>query len=480
MGDEHVVVIGGGIAGVTAALACADAGRNVTLLEARKVLGGRVSSVTHPRTGWELDNCQHACFRVYDRFMQLVGRTKGQDAIKLQARTVLPFASPATGEFANLASGRLSPPNHLIGSMLSFPFLSFKDKLAMRKAVKRLATMKHADIWALDGIPFRTWLEEQGQTDQAINRFWSFFVLAALNIDLDEASAAQACMLFNKGLFGDADAFDVGAFTSHLSESFHPAYLEALEQAGVQVRLNTSAKSIEHENGAPTCVKLAKDSIVCTDVIFTTPHHITARLLKASNLEEKSALIERDINSMDYRPLIGIHSFYRGNRVPEDFTFAVMIDEPLIQIIFNRNAELDQPVEEGVQWLSIPVSSAVPFMGMEDDEILAELDRVLDALWPEQTNVKRFEHLIIKTPKATFAPTPGSAEGRPSAGAISERIALGGCWTKTDWPSTMEGATRSGLQAAAHILKRTYSTDDAWPEWPSRPARREPGWRVWE
>jgi len=489
MDEGHVIVIGGGLAGISAALACSDAGRKVTLIEARSHLGGRVSSVKHPRQDWQLDNCQHACFRVYDRFLQLMGRANAQQSIKLQANTHLPFALPEKKVFSALTTGRLSPPNHMMGSMLSFPFLSMRDKLAMRKAVKALSSMDNQQMWQLDDTLFIDWLRQNGQTERAIDRFWAFFVLAALNISIQEASAAQACMLFKNGLFGAADAFDVGAFTSDLSDSIEPALSSALEQAGVKIIRNSTVKAVVIENNVFTSVKLKDDILQCSDVIFATPHHITARILENSVtkseipvLEEMGSKIDKlctDIGRIEYRSLIGIHSFYRGNRVPKDFTFAVMVDQPLIQMVFNRNSELSSPIEEGVQWVTVPVSAADEYLKMEDEEILKQLDKVLLQLWPENADIERIEHLIVRTPKATFAPTPGSAELRPKASFLGNNIAIAGCWTKTNWPSTMEGAVRSGLNAAAHILEIEWDSDKPWQQWPLRPQRGDAEWPTW-
>ena len=489
MEEGHVIVIGGGLAGISAALACSDAGRKVTLIEARSHLGGRVSSVKHPRQDWQLDNCQHACFRVYDRFLQLLGRAKAQQSIKLQANTNLPFALPEKKVFSALTTGRLSPPNHMMGSMLSFPFLSMRDKLAMRKAVKALSAMDNQQMWQLDDTLFVDWLKQNGQTERAIDRFWAFFVLAALNISIQEASAAQACMLFKNGLFGAADAFDVGAFTSDLSDSIEPALSSALEEAGVKIIRNSTVKAVVIENNVFTSVELKDESLQCSDVIFATPHHITARILENSVtnsnipvIEEMGSKIDKlgtDIGLMEYRSLIGIHAFYRGDRVPKDFTFAVMVDQPLIQMVFNRNSELSSPIEEGVQWVTVPVSAADEYLKMEDEEILQQLDKVLLQLWPENADIERIDHLIVKTPKATFAPTPGSAELRPYASFLGNNIALAGCWTKTNWPSTMEGAVRSGLNAAAHILDIEWDSDKPWQQWPLRPQRGDAKWPIW-
>ena len=172
----RVSVVGGGLAGIAASIALCDSGHEVHLFEARKQLGGRVASVKHPRLGLQIDNCQHAAFRVYDCFLQLLSRLDCRDIIRLQEKTILPFASPEKKVFSALKTGKLSPPNHMIGSMMSFPFLSMRDKLAMRKVLKSFQKFSDEDQWDMDHISFKDWLVEQGQTERTISRFLDFLL----------------------------------------------------------------------------------------------------------------------------------------------------------------------------------------------------------------------------------------------------------------------------------------------------------------
>ena len=468
MGAGKITVVGGGIAGISAALALADLGSQVTLFESRAHLGGRVASVRHPRMGIEIDNCQHAAFRVYDRFFQLLGRAGAQDIVRIQSRTEIPFVSPEKKVFASLRTGRLSPPNHMMTSMMRFPYLSMKDKLGMRKAIKAFAAEDDEGQWQLDDITFEKWLESKGQTPRAIERFFGFFTLAALNLKVSEASAAQGVMLFRNGLFGARDAFDVVAFSQDLGQAMNGSLLAALKESGVEVRTSATVKSVARDH-----VIVENERISHDHVVIATPPHLAARLLKTID-EDLSA----KISALEYSALIGIHAFYRGSRVPDDFHFAAMIDEPLIQMVFNRSHELDEPIQDGIQWVSVPVSRADDYLHLGDEEIIAELSRVLECLWPENSGVEMVDYLVVKVPKATFAPTPGSSKNRPFVDSAGENISLAGSYTMTEWPSTMESATRSGLAAAARIHNRAWNLDDDWPDWPSRPQRDSPGWKV--
>ena len=478
----RTVVIGGGLAGISAALALADddSSNEVVIIEARKHLGGRVSSVKDPETGIELDNCQHACFRVYGRFLQLLARSQAHDSIKLQSRTSLPFMNIPEGRIAALRDGRLKPPNHMLGSMLGFPFLNLKDKVPMRKVIKELASMDEEQILALDSIDFKSWLEERGQTKKAIDRFWGFFVLAALNTRIEEASTKLSAFLFKKGLFSDSHSFDVGAFTSDLSDSIHPQFEKAMLEAGIEVRTSESANSLVWD-GVCKGVNTNKGTIECDSVIIALPHHLTARLLNDSNAPEDVKEIAKIAKGLQYRSLIGIHAIHPQPVLPEDFTFAVCLEQNVIQMLFNRNAELDKEncPDSDSQWISVPVSAADEFLNWDDDKFRQEYVNVVKNTYPESwcepTTFK-----VIKSKKATFAATVGSNKNRPKQDAIAESgIYLAGAWTDTDWPSTMEGAVRSGLLAASKLMTKDWNADDNWKGWPPPPARNDPEWRAW-
>jgi squalene-associated FAD-dependent desaturase len=471
----RIVVVGGGLSGVTSALAIADSSPEdeIILVESRAQLGGRVSSIKDPKSGLLLDNCQHACFRVYDCFLQLLARCGARDSIKLQAKTDLPFLQVGGGRIASLSDGRLEPPNHMAGSMIKFPFLSLSDKIAMRKVIKELSEMTPEQMSALDDLNFEQWLIEKGQSQRAIDRFWGFFVLAALNIPVSQASAGLSAFLFQRGLFGDAHAFDVGAFTSDLSDSLHPHLLRTLEESGVEVKLSSKVNSISKENGLKVC--LSKEIISCEKIVVALPHHLTGRLLS-----EFSEIVEA-VDRLEYRSLIGIHALHSAEVLPESFTFAVCVDEPIIQMLFNKNSEIDEEkMPEGIgQWVSVPVSCGDEWLDWDDEQFLEEYRRVVKGTYPDLWN-EPDSFVVIRNRKATFAPLPGSEQYRLSQDLIAkDGIYIAGAWTNTDWPSTMEGAVRSGLLAASSLLNENWNPEKKWRWWPSPPKRKNDSWRIW-
>ncbi len=486
--SEDLIVIGGGLAGIAASLALADETStdgekcfNVTLIESGSKLGGRVSSIVDSKTGYKLDNCQHSCFRIYHRFLQLIARSNAFDAIKLQQKTSLLFIDPKTGRSSTLSDGKLAPPNHMLGSMLKFPFLSLKDKVQMRKAVKSMSKLTPEERYKLDDVPFDKWLRENGQTENSIKTFWEFFVKAALNTTIDEASANQAIMLFQYGLFNESDSFDVGAFTNDLTASIHTFFENSLIDAGVNLKFKTSCKSIIWDNGNCKGINTTEGEIYAQKIVIALPQHSAKRILsKENNLPAINNLVNK-LEKLEYRALIGLHAIFTEDFLKDDFSFAAMIDEPVIQLIFNRNNELDDEnkLPDNKLLLSVPVSAADEFIKWDDDRFKSEFERVIELLWPGSSEkLERF--VVVKYPKATFAPLISSKQFRPKSDEIEGGLYLCGDYTDCDWPSTMEGAVRSGLIAASKIIgNMDWDADDKWPNWPENPKRGTEKWKQW-
>ena len=472
---RNAIVVGGGLAGISAALALQDSGKwNVKLFEAGKKLGGRVSSIKDTETDMYLDNCQHACFRVYDHFLQLIGRCNAQNSIKFQQKTNVKFTNPNTGISGSLYDSKLKPPNHLAKSILKFPHLSFKDKLAMRKVVKKLSKMTEEERINLDNISFEEWLKNNGQTQNSIEVFWGFFVLAALNISIKKASTAQAAFLFRKGLFGNNDSFDVGAFSEDLSHIFENQILNTLKESGVKIYKSTKVNSLIWNGEKFSQIETSKEKFSADLIILATPHHITNRLLKKNN-DLTKGICER-IDKMEYNSIIGIHGLYSKMVTDEDFHFTALVNEPIIQMVFNRNFELkDKSNSKIEQWLSVPVSYADSYLSYSNQDLKEEYKKVITKIWPEHSKYLT-KIVVIKTPKATFSTKTGSTKLRLTSNEIIPGLRLCGDYIDNNWPSTMESAVISGLMAASSVLENDWNSEELWENWPKPPKRGDSNW----
>ena len=474
MHEQKIGVVGGGLAGCACALALADSGRKVVLFEATDRLGGRVASVRPPGLDHPVDNCPHAAFRVYERFLQLMGRIGAQDGFRIQPRTLMCFLDPENEDIHRVIdSSRFTPPLHLMPSLLKFKPLKVKERTGLRRAVKALRRSDPRDA-QLDGQDFLSWLEEHGQTPATIERFWTPFVLAALNVLPADASAGLAIFLFQRGLFSSRSAFDAITFTSDLSDVLHSRLVAALDKAGVEFHPSTPVRNVERVEGGFQLSSREASHLVETVVLSVEVRH-AHRMLGSLAHEPHVATVRESLSQLKTSSLVGIHARHPSPLLPDGLPYLVIMDEPLIQMVIDRTGEQGHA---GEHWFSVPVSFADRWHDTSDDELEEAYRRVLSkrlpTTWSEPSHVS-----VVRMRYATLAPHPGSTALRPSSGALGQDIILAGAWTDTGWPSTMEGAVRSGLTAAGVVLDEGYDVEEDWPGWPEAPKRGQEGWAEW-
>src|SRR5580700_4865630 len=233
-----VAIAGGGLAGLAAACALADSGFRVTLFERRPYLGGRASSYEHPGTGEVVDNCQHVLFRVCTNLVEFYRRIGVED--KIRWFDEMTFIEPG-GRTSVMHASPLPAPLHTAPSFLRFPFLSAKDKLTISRAIASLTLTAQPDT----GRSFLDWCNQQGQTQNAIERFWKPIPVSALSEDLDLISISAAAQVVRESMKSPA-ARHMGVPSIPLTDLYNHAgdYIRA---RGGEIRFRTSLESFSPE-----------------------------------------------------------------------------------------------------------------------------------------------------------------------------------------------------------------------------------------
>src|SRR3954469_5240237 len=208
-----VAIVGGGLAGLSAACALAGSGFRVTLFERRPYLGGRASSYEHPGTGEVVDNCQHVLLGCCTNLIDLYRRFNSDTKIRWFDR--LTFVEPG-GRQSQIGPSFLPAPLHTAPSFLAASALSFADKLAISRAMLALAGGPLNDT----SEDFLSWLKRHGQTPGAIERFWKVVLVSALNEDLDRMSVRYAAQVFRESFLKSAAAGKMGVPTVPLTELY--------------------------------------------------------------------------------------------------------------------------------------------------------------------------------------------------------------------------------------------------------------------
>ena len=437
MSELRVAVVGGGLAGLAAGVACADAGARVTLLEARPRLGGATWSTQHQ--GLAIDNGQHVFLRCCTAYRGFLERIGAQDRVALQSRLAIPVVAPA-GRTAWLRRHRLPAPLHLAPSLARFAHVSWPDRLRIAAAARRLAQLDLADP-ALDQRSFGEWLARAGQSPRAIDRFWDLVIRPTLNAGAGEASLALAAMVFQTGLLRQSDAADVGWARVPLAQVHAEPAARALAERGVEVMLRARVRGIELEAGGVAGIRLETRRIPADAVILATPHAEAAELLPV-----ESGIDTRALAALESSSIVNLHVVW--DRPVLAHAFAAAVDSPL-QWIFDRTEASGLAIG---QYLAVSLSAADAWVGVSAGALRRRFEPEFRRLFPAARAARLTKLFVTSEPAATFRQAPGSQRLRAATQTRVAGLYLAGAWTDTGWPATMEGAVRSGLAAARAAL----------------------------
>ena len=436
------MVVGGGLAGMSAACALADAGYRVRLLEKRRYLGGRASSYEHPGTGEVIDNCQHVLLGNCVNLIHLYQRLGVSDAIRWFERLI--FLEPG-GRQSVLEPSFLPAPLHSMPAFLRASAFSLSDKLAIGRGISAFVA----------GIPgdseenFAHWLARHGQTTGAIERFWKPVLVSALNEDPDRMSVHYAGQVIRKSLLLSPGAGQMGVPTIPLSELYGRA-IEYIESRGGQVDFNAAPDSFSWSEATQQWTIVARgETLSCDALVLALPYEGLSKLLPALPQNTEAQQLGENLQHFGHSPITGIHLWF--DREITDLEHAILLDTT-IQWMFNKSRlQPEKRRDEPGSYLELVVSASKSLVEMQRQEIIDLALRELAQFFPAVREAKLLKATVVKEVRATYSIRPQLDLLRPSALSPWPRGFLAGDWTATGWPATMEGAVRSGYLAAEAV-----------------------------
>ncbi|GGX43570.1 hydroxysqualene dehydroxylase HpnE [Streptomyces fructofermentans] len=435
------VVVGGGLAGTTAALALADAGVRVTLLEGRPRLGGLAFSFR--RGALTVDNGQHVYLRCCTAYRWFLDRVDGAELAPLQDRLALPVLdaqAPPGRRLGRIGRSALPVPLHLARSLAAYPHLSLAERAKVGRAALALKRLDLADP-ALDARDFGGWLAEHGQSRRAVEALWDLVGVATLNAVAGDTSLGLAAMVFKTGLLSDPGAADIGWARVPLGELHDTLARKALDSAGVRTELRTRVTSISPQANGRWSVEVPGETIHADAVVLAVPQREAYDLLPEGAIDAPERLL-----GIGTAPILNIHVVYDRKVLARPFFAA--LGSP-VQWVFDRTEA--SGLAHG-QYLALSQSAAqdeidAPVAVLRE-RYLPELERLL----PTTRGAEVLDFFVTRERTATFAPAPGVGRLRPGARTKATGLYLAGSWTATGWPATMESAVRSGVSAADAAL----------------------------
>ncbi|NNM85485.1 MAG: FAD-dependent oxidoreductase [Phycisphaerales bacterium] len=453
----RVVVVGGGLAGMAAAVALESRGVAVTLLEARRALGGRASSFEDGETGELLDNCQHVLLGCCTNLLDLYRRMGAGDSIRFER--VVQFLDECGVRHSLAGTGRLPAPVHLAPAMLGFGALSLRHRFAINRAMLAMLRLGKSGREQLENVAFGEWLREHKQPQRVVQRFYDPVLVGALNEQTNDASAKYAIQVFQDAMLFNRNGYIVGLPACPLEELYKHIPCK-------DVRCATRVAEIIFNSGLVQGVKLTDGSMIAADaVVLAANHHAVQRWVS----DEIKARDHRfaGLAALESVPILGVHLWF--DRPVMKLSHAALLEGPL-QWLFRKDAigsMLHGVISASRDWVDVPKPVA-----------MERFERQVRGLFPVARDAKLLRGVIVIEKRATFSPKPGADALRPQQGPPAGGVAnmfLAGDYTRTGWPATMEGAVRSGYLAAEALCRKfNLAVDerivqsDLPVEWPAR------------
>lgn len=440
----RVIVVGGGFAGLSAAVDLVDRGIGVTLIEGRSTLGGRARSFTDPASGEKVDNGQHLFLAAYRETLQFLKRLGAEAHIIFQDRLQVTFVEPG-GRISNFDCPKLPPPWHLLLGLYRFSNLTFSDKLKLGQLRREVLS---GDRRRLDDQTVEEWLRQLGQSPKSRLSFWHPLAVAALNEDPSKASAFGLVAVLDSLMRSPWPNARLGSSSVGLSDLYAEPARGVIEASGGEVLLNCFVDGLAVEGSRVSGVRLADGRFLQADaVISALPPAALLKIIPGGSAAADS--LREKLTRFRTSPIVSINLWL--DRPVTQALFVGMIGMPT-QWLFNKQAIL-APAGVKASYISLIISAAHSFIDRSNDELISAALQDLKACFPPAAQARLLRAQVIRERDATVSLTVGMEKFRPGPATAFDNLFLAGDWTDTGLPATIESAVVSGRKSAELLIK---------------------------
>jgi squalene-associated FAD-dependent desaturase len=447
--QRDVVVIGGGFAGLSAAVALARQGFRVAVLERKPALGGRAYSFTDAETGDFVDNGQHVLMGCYAETLKFLGRVGASGQLVFRPDLAIEMRE-RDGRAGVLKTAHLPSPLHMTAALLRYRLLTPRERLSAMIAGLRMLRMHRQERIRLGQATVKTLMDVLGQGERARQCFWYPLAIATLNEDPEIASAALLAEVLKRAFFSRrSDSAFVYAKIG-LSDLYCPGSVRIIGSSGGLVETRAAVEALEFgDEGKIAGVRLRDGRrLQAANFIAAVPPAQLVRLLPEGAGADPFFAHLCEITSS---PIVCLHAWFDREITAAPFVGFV---STTTQWLFNKRRIFAEKGERANGYLSFVISGARKLVDAGNEELLELVTGDLHAMIPASRDARVIKALVLKEKQATMAPSPECDRLRPGLATPISNFFLAGDWIQTGLPATIESAVASGHSAAAAIAAR--------------------------
>jgi len=426
---KKVLIIGGGLAGLSTAVFLADKNFKIKLIEASPKLGGRTYSFNYTDQDSEIDNGQHILMGCYNETFKYINLIGSKNTLDFQPSLKVNYVSVG-GKNHELKAFKNLYPLNLLYAFLRFDVLKLIDRVSI---IKLLISIKLDKYTKTEDQSVFNWLITNKQSKESIEKFWRILVVGTLNTTIDRASALIFIDIIRKMFFNGNSAATIVLPNKGLSSVFVEPAIKFIHERGGEISLSERVIKFVSENKCLTEVITNKNHLKDFDFIVSAIPFFSLQKIFSSKK------VEQNLN-FKYSPILSIHIWLKKIFITEKFYGLI-------------NSKFDWVFNHGAH-ITLVKSSADELINLDKNDLIKITGSELKKYFPIFNLSDILDYKIIKEKRATFIPTDDVVSSRKKIISPLTNLILAGDWTNTGLPATIEGAIKSGSLASENLLSR--------------------------
>ena len=463
---KRVAIVGGGLSGLACAKYLAEAGHEPIVLEARDVLGGKVSAWQDKDGDW-IETGLHIFFGAYPNMMNLFNELKIEDRLQWKVHKMIFAMQELPGEFTSFdfIKGIPAPFNFGLAILMNQKMLSLPEKLQTAPPLLPMLIEGQDFIDKQDELSVQDFMRKYGMPERINEEVFISMAKALDFIDPDKLSMTVVLTAMNRFL-NETDGLQMAFLDGNQPDRLCAPMVDSIEKNGGSVKTKQRLKEfVLNEDGSVKHLAMANGDIIEADeYISAMPVDVIKRMMPKPWAEMPHFAQLKELEGI---PVINIHLWF--DRKLKNVDHLCFSRSPLLSVYADMSTTCKEYYDEEKSMLELVFAPCSPIAGGKTNWIAKSNQEIVDATMlelerlfpleigpksPDGVGAKLLKHAVVKTPRSVYAAIPGRNKFRPSQETPIKNFTLAGDYTSQKFLGSMEGAVLGGKLAAEVVAAR--------------------------